>query len=141
MDRRDEILEQKYFKYYRPDFPSDERTSEVVKMALSIKEETQAIKNAMDEYAAEWKKKYEEANQFICDLGKLIGLDGLGYDDLKASIEDFRDAIDEKKKDFCLQLLEYMAKNSIECIDSIKGYLFYYRGQYLTKEQLFENFL
>lgn len=95
MDRRDEILEQEYFKYYRPDFPSDERTSEVVKMALSIKEETQAIKNAMD----------------------------------------------ENGKRLCLELLEYMAKNSIECIDSIKGYLFYYRGQYLTKEQLFENFL
>lgn len=49
MDRRYEILEQEYFKYYRPSFPSDERTNEVVKMALSIKEETQAIKNAMDE--------------------------------------------------------------------------------------------
>ncbi len=48
---------------------------------------------------------------------------------------------DDHAKQMCLDLLEYMAKNGVECIDSIKGYLFYYRGQYLTKEQLFENFL
>lgn len=131
MDRREEILNSKEIETYT--WFDTERQENCYS--------EQGVKLAMDEYAAEWKKKYEEANQFICDLGKLIALDGLGYDDMKASIEDFRDAIDEKKKDFCLQLLEYMAKNSIECIDSIKGYLFYYRGQYLTKEQLFENFL
>ena len=50
-------------------------------------------------------------------------------------------AMDEYMKEVCLELLEYMAKNSVECVDSIKGYQFYYRGQYLSKEELFENFL
>jgi hypothetical protein len=93
-----------------------------------------------------WQDKYKEANQFICDLGKLVGLDGLGYDDMKASIEDFRDAIDEKKKEMCLELLEYMAKNDIKCTwyeHEVRGivYTFHYKGEYISKEQLFENFL
>jgi len=46
------ILKKHYFDYYRPSFPSDERTTEVVNMALSIKEETEAIFKAMDEFAA-----------------------------------------------------------------------------------------
>lgn len=45
-----EILKRHYFKYYRPSYPSDERTKEVVDMALSIKEETACILAAMDEY-------------------------------------------------------------------------------------------
>jgi hypothetical protein len=65
---------------------------------------------AMDEYANGWEDKYKEANQFICDIGKLAGLDGLGYDDMKASIEDFRDAIDEKKKGMCLEFLFFYTK-------------------------------
>jgi hypothetical protein len=103
-------------------------------------------KEAMDEYSKEWGKKYQEANQFICDLGKLIGLDGLGYDDMKASIEDFRDAIDEKKKEMCLALLEYMATKGITCRlsewdDGRIRHIFYNKGEILSKEQLFENFL
>jgi hypothetical protein len=39
----EKILFKKYFEYYRPSFPSDERTNEVVKLALTIKEEKQAI--------------------------------------------------------------------------------------------------
>lgn len=46
------ILKKHYFDYYRSDFPSDKRTSEVVNQALCIKEETEAIFKAMDEYAA-----------------------------------------------------------------------------------------
>lgn len=100
-----------------------------------------SIKDAMDLYGKQWEDKYKEANQFICDLGKLIGLDGLGYDDIKASIEDFRDAIDEKKKEFCLELLEYMAKNTIECEMWIPGARFHFNDEWITAEQLFEIFL
>ncbi len=72
--------------------------------------------------------------------GILMGGDNeiIAYD---GNIQVIWDAMDEYMKATCLELLEYMAKNGIECIDSIKGYSFYYRGQYLTKEQLFENFL
>lgn len=97
------------------------------------------VSEAMDEYSKEWERKYQEANQFICDLGKLIGLDGLGYDDIKASVEDFRDGIDEKKKEMCLGLLEYVAKN-ISRVDRNECFIGY-RGDIFTKEQLFENFL
>jgi hypothetical protein len=47
------ILKKHYFNYYRDSFPSDERTAEVVNQALCIKEETEAIFKAMDEYAAQ----------------------------------------------------------------------------------------
>lgn len=60
---------------------------------------------------------------------------------LNSDVSLIKDAMDEYAKEMCLDLLEYMAKNSVECIDSIKGYQFYYQGQYLSKEQLFENFL
>jgi hypothetical protein len=46
------ILKKHYFNYYRPDFPSDERATEAVNSALAIKEETEAIFKAMDDYAA-----------------------------------------------------------------------------------------
>jgi len=96
MDRRDEILREEYFKYYRPDFPSDERTKEVVEMALSIKEETDAIKNAMD----------------------------------------------ENGKRLCLELLEYILKNCVAvALDDNNEKRFLYKTHFLTKEQLFENFL
>lgn len=52
-DRREEILKAEYFKYYRPTFLSDDRNAQVVNKALCIKEETQTIKNAMDEYMKE----------------------------------------------------------------------------------------
>lgn len=136
-DRRDEIL-------------NESHQAEVEKdgiQSISSKHFPLAYKdaaiNAMDVYSKEWERKYQEANQFICDLGKLIGFDGLGYDDINASIEDFIDFIDEKKKEMCLELLEYLAKNRIACgiYSSPDGELFQYKGHYITKEQLFENFL
>jgi hypothetical protein len=63
------------------------------------------------------------------------------FDQHELDITGLSNGVDDYMKATCLELLDYMAKNSIECIDSIKGYIFYYRGQYLTKEQLFENFL
>lgn len=55
-------------------------------------------------------------------------------------------AMDEYMKEICLHLLEYMATLGVECyVDEGHEYVFYTRGsknpQYLTKEQLFENFL
>jgi hypothetical protein len=52
-------------------------------------------------------------------------------------------AMDENGKRMCLDLLEHMAKNRIVCgiYSSADGELFKHKGRYLTKEQLFENFL
>lgn len=96
-DRREEILRQEYFKYYRPSFISDDRTAQMVNKALCIKEETDAIKNAMD----------------------------------------------ENGKQMCLELLQYMADNSITLsLASLpEDPLFSWKGKLLTKDELFENFL
>lgn len=50
-------------------------------------------------------------------------------------------AMDENGKRLCLELLEYMAKNNIGSIVSRDVALFHYKGEWITKEQLFENFL
>lgn len=50
-------------------------------------------------------------------------------------------AMDENGKRLCLELLEYMANNNITCSILFDEPRFYYNGQYLTKELLFENFL
>lgn len=51
-----------------------------------------AILAAMEEFAQQEKR---EANKFICDIAKLLGEDGLGYDDLTWTIEDFKNAIEQ----------------------------------------------
>lgn len=55
-------------------------------------------------------------------------------------------AMDEYMKECCLELLEYMAKSGVECYIGKNGECgFYVPGnvspRFLTKEQLFENFL
>lgn len=57
-----------------------------------------------------------------------------------------KNAMDENGKQMCLLLLEYMAKNDINCTwyeDEVRGivYTFNYKGQSISKQQLFENFL
>ena len=47
----------------------------------------------------DWESKFKEANQFIIDLAKAFGQEGLGYDDLKWSIEDFQNAVKEQAVD------------------------------------------
>lgn len=61
-DLKKVILTKHYFNYYRPSFPSDERTIEVVNQALCIKEETEAILKAMEEYASVAGMKKGEAS-------------------------------------------------------------------------------
>ena len=54
---------------------------------------------------------------------------------------DAIDAMDEYTKQTCLELLEYISKNCI-IIGTFNDYgSFYYKGEWITKEQLFENFL
>lgn len=53
------------------------------------------------------------------------------------------EAMDEYMKECCLELLEYMAANNVTCITGKKSgdRLFLFRSEWLTKDQLFENFL
>jgi len=51
------------------------------------------------------------------------------------------DAMDEYMKECCLELLEYMAKNTVYSEIKVDDKNFYCNGEWLTKEQLFENFL
>jgi hypothetical protein len=70
-------------------------------------------------------------------------------DDLKEAIRINPDidrvyvAMDENGKQMCLDLLEYMAKNNVKCgkygVDGGSDY--FCKGGWITKEQLFENFL
>lgn len=60
----------------------------------------------------------------------------------EAGITGIFNAMDEYMKERCLELLEYMAKNDIE-ISYTPPYenSFLFKGEWITKEQLFENFL
>ncbi len=51
------------------------------------------------------------------------------------------DAMDEYAKSMCMDLLDYIAKNKIIAMSDANGQQFLMRGESLTKEQLFENFL
>ncbi len=52
-------------------------------------------------------------------------------------------AMDENGKRLCLELLEYMAKNNVDCCFNMynESCRFLYNGKWITAEQLFENFL
>lgn len=56
-------------------------------------------------------------------------------------------SMDEYMKEVCLELLEYMAEHNVECIrdfelsDRVIAHAFKVNGEFISKEQLFENFL
>lgn len=50
-------------------------------------------------------------------------------------------AMDSYMKECCLDLLAYMSKNKVVCGAFSDDRCFNYQGQWITKEQLFENFL
>lgn len=53
-----------------------------------------------------------------------------------------KDCMDTYMRETCLELLEYLAKNKVECGTSPKHEgLFWFGGEWLTSKQLFENFL
>jgi hypothetical protein len=55
----------------------------------------------------------------------------------------FFDAMDEYFKERALELLQFMADNHVDVDGPMEGRddVFYYKGEWLTKEQLFETFL
>lgn len=50
-------------------------------------------------------------------------------------------AMDEYMKECCLSLLQYVAENTTDSSVSVNGVEFKYKGEWISKEQLFENFL
>ena len=53
-----------------------------------------------------------------------------------------QNAMDTYMRETCLELLEYMAKNEVSCeVNMAKEKRFYFKGQWISKEELFENFL
>lgn len=63
------------------------------------------------------------------------------FDEHEADITGISSAMDEYMKDRCLELLEYMAKRKVICHSDEEGCYFNCKGETLTKEQIFENFL
>jgi hypothetical protein len=73
--------------------------------------------------------------------GILLGGDNeiIAYD---GKIQVIWDAMDEYMKVTCLELLQYLAKYHIKCsMTHGKEPVFMHGNTFLTKEQLFENFL
>lgn len=58
-----------------------------------------------------------------------------------------KNAMDVHWTERALELLKYMAENNIECVrdfelsERVIGYAFKFKGEFISKEQLFENFL
>ena len=51
-------------------------------------------------------------------------------------------AMDEYMKERCLEFIQWMLDKGVFATRVVDGQtLLYYRGEYITKEQLFENFL
>lgn len=63
---------------------------------------------------------------------------GLGDEEEKIAIE----AMDEYMKEVCLELIRWLLNHGSFASRFVNGErLLYYRGDYITPEQLFENFL
>jgi len=61
---------------------------------------------------------------------------------LNSDVSLIKYAMDEYMKECCLSLLEYVAKNTITHYVAPDGIVeFKYKGEWITREQLFENFL
>lgn len=58
------------------------------------------------------------------------------------SISDIYKAMDSYFEARSMELLEYMAKNEVNSEIDLAGLSsFYYKGEWITREQLFQNFL
>lgn len=58
------------------------------------------------------------------------------------SMEEVKFAMDEYMKACCLELIQWMLNKGLFASRVVEGQkMLYYRGEYITKETLFENFL
>lgn len=57
------------------------------------------------------------------------------------TINSAKNAMDIYATEMCLELLKYMADNKVICGTLSDNRQFHFKGEWITKEQLFENFL
>jgi hypothetical protein len=80
-----------------------------------------------------------EYNKWICEKG----VSSIYPPNFPAAYKDAAiNAMDEYMKECCLELIQYMCDNNLFSTCRKGGIdLFYHKGEWINKEQLFENFL
>ena len=92
---------------------------------------------AMEAYADQQLKK---VNDFIRDIAKLLGEDGLGFDGISWTVDDFKKAIDQEKRKEAIAFSVWNCEN----LWSTHGGLWYpYQDEDnpITGEQLYNLYL
>lgn len=81
----------------------------------------------------------QEADKFNADFS--VEIEGVMGNYIRVDV--VKNSMDEYFERKSMQLLEYMAKNRIECHEDKSGNIVFFQrnGEGLTKEQLFQNFL
>lgn len=89
----------------------------------------------------------DRRSKILIDEFNPVTEDGRDWDeDLRLAIAvnpdvaKIKNAMDENGKQMCLDLLEYMAKYKVRCAEGAKEAGFWFKGEWISKEQLFENF-
>lgn len=79
-----------------------------------IKELHPCIKEAMRIHAEHYQDKHKEANGFIKDIAKLLECDEIGFDGVQWSVDDFKEAINEKSQQQAIAFAEWADENGYE---------------------------
>ena len=78
---------------------------------------------------------------FRFEYGKLIANPDKLFAQQPTVVQAIYNAMDENGKQMCLDLLGYLAKKKVICMSDEDGIHFLVRGESLTREQIFEDFL
>lgn len=70
-----------------------------------------------------------------------VMFDACGDSKSTLDLDGAKNAMDEYMKECCIALLEYVAFNTTDTLVDVSGVKFKYKGEWISKEQLFENFL
>lgn len=71
----------------------------------------------------------DKYNEYVCDFGLAVGMDNA------------RDAMDQYMEECVLEAIEYIGRNIKWMVEKDGEILFWNGREYLSKEQIFENFL
>lgn len=100
------------------------------------------VYDAMDVFAAQEVKSNSTAlvNLFLqeCGIPELFNQE-MTVGEIKQVMQIAKDTYFEKR---AMELLSFQAKHNVECeVDTEGKEVFYYKGELISKEQLFQNFL
>lgn len=97
------------------------------------------IRRSMEEYVKQYILSNKEANEFIIDIANLLQMDtdGIGYDDLQYSIDDFKEAI----RHYVLSLLpsDEEIENHFETVAYYNSEQFKIHGAKWIKSQILDK--